>query len=61
MADTDARCSNCQGTGWVGYEFPTSNDGGQTYVMRQRINPCHVCNAQGWKEWGTKIAESGRG
>lgn len=45
MLTTNAlKCDICGDTGWVSYEFPTSDDGGKTFVMRQRINRCHHCH-----------------
>jgi len=49
-------CQNCMGTGWVGYEVPGNVVDGVIH-MRQRINPCHLCNAQGWKQWAQKIID----
>lgn len=56
----DKPCTNCGGTGWVGYEFPTSGADGKLY-MRQRINPCHICNAGGsWKQWAQNVVDVGQ-
>lgn len=51
-------CGNCGGTGWTSYEIPVARTGNELY-MRQRINPCHVCNASDWGKWAQKIATLG--
>lgn len=54
---TDKACKNCGGTGWTSYEVPAGVVGGNL-MMRERITPCHLCNAGGsWSQWAQEVVD----
>ena len=55
----DKNCKNCDGTGWTSYEVPGVEIGGVIH-MRERISPCHACNAQNWNDWAQQTVDYGR-
>jgi hypothetical protein len=58
MTTAPKPCPNCAGTGWVSYEVPSAVIDGVIHI-RERINPCHACNAEGWKQWAQQVVSSG--
>jgi hypothetical protein len=47
-------CKNCDGTGWVSGQVPVVV--GYTMRLRERVNPCHLCNAGGsWSQWAQEV------
>lgn len=52
-------CKNCGGTGWTCYSVPGTTLPDGTILMRERITPCHVCNAQDWKQWAQQVVSHG--
>lgn len=54
-------CDNCASTGWVSYLVPGSMVDG-VLQMRERIAPCHLCNAGGsWSGWAQEVIDHSNG